>query len=94
MQSGRQGRKQFHLCAAVATIDPVRVSCPGILAPAVLLHLDVIKGADAFVNCGGSSRKTIKRLGRTRQDNEEASNFDEYYLTEVEVETQQVTQHQ
>lgn len=52
----------------------MRVSCPGILAPAgpLPLHLDVIKGTDAFVNCGGSSRKTIKRLGRIKQDRDVA----------------------
>lgn len=88
--------KQSHLWTASASIDLAAVSCPAVLAPAapLPLHLDVIKGAYAFVNCGGMSGETVKRPGRLRQDKEAASNSLKTLLTEVEVEPQQVKQHQ
>lgn len=66
MPSAGPGGKHTHLCTAAASIGLVRVSRHGILAPAGLLplHLDVIKGADAFVNCvAGRAGRRLKGSG-------------------------------
>lgn len=66
----RKKGKQSDLRNAAAGSGLARVSCPSVLAFAasLALHLDVIEGAHAFVNCGGRSRETIERLGGERQD--------------------------